>query len=469
MDSNISSKERKDMIVRLQKQAEAVLELKNIHRQKRPIVIEFSGSPKSGKTSCINSLGFFLKRNGFNVEIVHERANVCPVANKKSPMFNIWTICASIMGMLSVLEKKENTCDVLILDRGIFDAFCWFDWLTATKKMEDAQKKVIENFLTMDLIVNRIDIVFAFTASPEISIQREYAYLLTDKPGTIMNKNSLAEYLSSIKRVLNEKKQFFHKIIKIDSSTKDQDEVGKEVTEKTLDELKSMLMERIGYVKLSSSSVNKLKQKRFFQIKETHLKNFFGNINFELRDIVEGSMVWQQPVPIAVITDSKRSKVLAVRKRDKAVSSDSPEKDKILLYVGGHTRTEDFTDVKSDDFLSICRYSLRREIDEELGICFAIDNIIPSIIYTPNTPKSKKHIGICFLIECNTNDLKFQIDANELILNKGKSKSGHFHDVKELVYKDSEYFESWSIEIVKNCFGIDIEPKVNQKTLFDEE
>jgi len=458
--------ERKEIIARLQEQAKEILNLKTSHRNKRPIVIEFSGSPKSGKTSCINSLSFFLKRNGFNVEIVQERASVCPVYNKKSPMFNIWTACASIMGMLSELEKKEPICDVVILDRGIFDAFCWFDWLTTTKRMEDTQRNTIELFLALDIIIKRIDIVFVFIASPNVSIQREYANLLTDKPGTIMNKQSLLEYLSSIKRTYNNKRQYFHKVLKIDTSQKNQDDVSKEVTEKTLDELKSMLMERIGYIIPTDTVLKKLKEKKIFSFDEIPSNDFLGNISFEQRKIVENNKLFLQLVPIAVITDPKHTKVLAVKKRIKAITSDSPEKDKVLLYVGGHIRAEDATDINSDNLLSICRYTLRREIDEELGISVAIDDIIPKIIYTPDTPKSSRHIGICFFIDRKIDDLKLRIDQNELILNRGRSKSGQFQEVKELSRKKDDSYESWSVEIAKYFFDIVIK-KPSTQILFD--
>jgi hypothetical protein len=126
--------------------------------------IEFSGLPKSGKTICINSLELFLKRNGFKVEIVQKRASVCPVADKKSPMFNIGTACMSITRMIASLEQKAVNCDVLILDMGIFDAFCWFDWSSKKKAASNTNKAAIENFILMDLLVNQIDIVFAFTA-----------------------------------------------------------------------------------------------------------------------------------------------------------------------------------------------------------------------------------------------------------------------------------------------------------------
>lgn len=177
--------DRMKAIKELQDKAEKILKLKKERRQKRPIVIEFSGSPKSGKTSCINSLELFLKRNGFKVKTIQERASVCPVTDKLSPMFNVWTACMSLSGMIGILEDKTNVMDVLILDRGIFDALCWFNWLVTKGKMEKEQQSKIESFLLMDDLVKPIDIVFSFTADPETSIEREYTHLLTKNIGTV--------------------------------------------------------------------------------------------------------------------------------------------------------------------------------------------------------------------------------------------------------------------------------------------
>lgn len=464
MGNTDNGKERKKIIKELHKLADEVFNLKKNHRQKRPIVIEFSGSPKSGKTSCINSLELFLKRNGFCVEIVHERASVCPVNDKHSPMFNLWTSCMSISAMLGVLERKEINCDVLILDRGIFDAFCWFNWLLSKKFMEEEQKKVIEDFLMMDALRNRIDIVFVFCAEPTISIEREYATLLTDKLGTIMNNEVLSEYLSSIQIAIEEKKPYFHSISKIDTSRKTQDEVGKEVTEITLTTLKNLLMERIGFFKLSKDEWSQISQKRIYEYSE--LSNVLPHIKFDLREKVEDSDDSLQPIPIVVITNQEHSKVLTIKKSPKAVSNDSPEKDKLLLYVGGHTRFEDFTDINSDDFLTICKYTLRREVKEEIGISLAFNNTEPFFIYTPDSAKSKRHIGICFVVELNIDTLKLRLDPQELLLNKGASKSGRFQDVGALDKLNDE-LESWSIEILKKCFDICIDKSNEQITLFD--
>lgn len=453
---------RKHIINELQKLAKEVHSLKAEHRQKRPIVIEFSGSPKAGKTSCINSLELFLKRNGFSVQIVQERASVCPVSDKQSPMFNLWTSCMSLAGLIGTLEDKKNQVDVLILDRGIFDALCWFEWLVSSGKMEEDQRETIEHFLLINELVACIDIVFAFSVRPEISIEREYATLLTDKLGTIMNIKVLGEYLSAIKKTYESKKSYFHNVFTIDTSEKNQDEVGKEVTQATLNTLKYLLMERIGYLSCDSNLVSILKNGPI--IRHDSLSTYLPKIRFDLRSVVENNDQLLQPLPIAIITNRDKSSVLVIKKNRAAVSRNSPERDRILLYVGGHSRYEDATDLTSDDFVGICKTALKRELKEELGISIALNEMNPFYIYTPTNESGKKHLAVCFLVRVDEDGLKLRLDSNELVQNKGKSKSGRFLPVSELTEESG--YEEWSTEILRYCFGIDVFVD-NQSSLFD--
>lgn len=456
----IQPKQRKNIINDLQNLAEEVLALKSEHRQKRPIVIEFSGSPKAGKTSCINSLELFLKRNGFSVQIVQERASICPVSDKQSPMFNLWTACMSLAGLIGTLENKNNQVDVLILDRGIFDALCWFEWLASNSKMEEEQKKYIEQFLLMNEFVSCIDIVFAFSVQPSISIEREYATLLTDKLGTIMNTKVLGEYLSALEDTFENKSKYFHKVVKIDTSNKNQDEVGKEVTESTLEILKNLLMERIGYFPKNDDLISILTKKTVSFHSE--IASLLPKIEFDLRNNVENNDCLLQPLPVAIITNLSNDKILVIKKKKTAVSVNSPEKDRILLYVGGHPRFEDVTDLTANDFLSVCKSALKREIKEEIGISVALNNITPFYIYTINNDRSCRHLAVCFLIPVDEDSIKLHLDSHELVLNKGKSKSGRFLSLDDIVKEDS--FEDWSKEILRHCFNI--EPLDNKQTSF---
>lgn len=435
-------------IKELETLAEEILKLKKIHRQKHPIVIEFSGSPKSGKTSCINSLCIFLKRNGFNVDIVQERASVCPVSDKQSPMFNIWTSCMSLTNLIGTYENIRSNVDVLIFDRGIFDALCWFEWLSNNGKMERELKQRAEEFLLYKDFVQKINIVFVFKATPEVSIHREFANLLTSKVGTIMNLTVLKDYLTSIDITKNKYGNAFHDVIEIDTSIKDQDSVGKEVTEKTLRSLREQLMEKIGYFVKTKDITEVLSTKSIFDYNE--VKSLFpsNKINFGLRNDVEKNDEFLQIVPIAVITN-KKNEVLVARKKNIPRSEDSPEKEKPLLYFGGHTRTTDMTN-NDDSFLDVCKSTLRRELYEELGILVSLDDNVPTIIYTPNHPKSSKHLSICFEVKIDET-CKLRMDPYELVQHKGTSKSGDFFQAKDLVNED---LEDWGILILKKYFNI---------------
>ena len=55
---------KKDKIKELEKLASEVLKFKEERALRSPLLIEFCGSPKSGKSTIITALNIFLKRNG---------------------------------------------------------------------------------------------------------------------------------------------------------------------------------------------------------------------------------------------------------------------------------------------------------------------------------------------------------------------------------------------------------------------
>lgn len=63
--------------------------------RERPLFVEFSGTPKSGKTSCIDTVVHFFRRVGFKVLAPTEGAS------KRTPyylkenlfFFNSWSAC----------------------------------------------------------------------------------------------------------------------------------------------------------------------------------------------------------------------------------------------------------------------------------------------------------------------------------------------------------------------------------------
>ena len=460
--SNVKTS-RQQYIQELKESAAQVKEFIGKYRKRRPIVIEFSGVPKSGKTTSINSLMQFLKRNDFKVKVLQESASVCPVNDKHSPMFNLWTACDSITTLVGVLESDRTKYDVIIIDRGIFDSLCWFEWLLMNDKIENTMKEVMDTFLTMEELTSYIDIVFVYEVTPEKSIEREYATLLTDILGSIMNKEVLSEYLKAVDSTIENarKKKLFRKIEVIDTSNKTQDDVGKKVTKMVLDILMEILDESIGYVEMPERIREKFNGHCCMSYDEiAELGGLKLKPNFMRRTELEKKNTFIQIVPIAVFKEVATEEVLVVRKPSKATSDNSVERDKLLPYVGGHVRKEDVNGKNEESLLEICKTTLKREVREELGIAISLDDISPDFIYVRDGSGSDLHMAVCFLIEEKKETMKVRMDSEELVANRGKSKSGTFitPDIED------KFLNPWGKIVLDKYFN----GRVRQMTIFDK-
>lgn len=441
--------DKQELIKELKEKAERVRKLSERFRKRRPVVIEFSGSPKAGKTSSITSLVQFLKRNNFKVKVIQEAASICPVMDKHSPMFNLWTLCNSIASLIGVMESDTGNLDVVIIDRGIYDAMCWFKWLDEKGKIEKEMLDTIQEFITMDRLIRYVDIVFSFSVEPNISIEREYANLLTDVRGSIMNEDTLQAYLESMEITYGEKREYFRKIIKIDTTNEQQNDVGKKVTEETLKSLEDLFDESVGCFIANDEISTLLQNKSFITCQELECKQI--NMQFKIRHEIENDDKFIQPIPIAVFADG--NKVLLVKKSDESAPKGSPEHKKNLAYVGGHIRKEDKNQHTGDEFIKLCKTTLHREIEEELGISISLDGISPNYIYVKDNMKSKRHLAVCFKVDVKEKELHLCMKSSELISNKNSDLSGVFIEVDQLEKMD---MDSWSKNIIRYCFNKEI-------------
>lgn len=452
-------KERRKSIKKLEFLAEQVLELKEERKLRRPLLIEFCGSPKSGKSTTITSLNLFLKRNGFKTVVLTERASVCPVRSKTHPFFNIWTVTSAIAEIIEHLDKRD--VDIIICDRGLFDSLCWFQWLNTNESIEspyldDRSHESLKQFIKMDIWKKNLDLIYVFKVDPETSIKREYANLLTDKRGSIMKEPVLESFNQSIDTVFIENQDYRNlKKIKTDTikANNNPNYVSYEVTHNVLMVLQDYLVEKIAY--FDESLVDDLKD----GVNELSVLNSYS-LKFGNRNIIEESN-HIQPIAIAVITNPERNKVLLVKKSPKRTSKDSPERDKSLIYIGGHGREEDKKE--NGATLPTLEETLHREIDEEIGQYISINDKEPFLIYTPDNDKSKKHLAICYEIIMDLDNNKFKLTSDEFIMKTGKSKSGHVFTIKNLIEAEHKNLENWSKVILEKIFNF----KLGQHNLFE--
>jgi len=437
----------KESIIKLENIANKILEAKKASRPRRPIIIEFCGTPKAGKTSCLSSLNIFLKRNGFKTKVLTERASVCPIRDKYNPSFNLWNLFSSSAELLEHFVEKAKEIDVILCDRSIFDCLCWFHWFKKYDHINNEDFNVLESFLTMGKYRTMFDLIYVFKASPKVALDREYANLLTRKTGSIMNKTVLSEYNKCLDTAISIYEDKFRCISKINTNELAQNQVSKGVTEEVLNSLYELVIEKVAYIQ--RKTLEGYENSNYWKSKE--MLNAL-ELEFDYRDKVEERKDLVQPIPIIVLTDENKRKVLVAKKKSGALSEKSPEKNNLLLYFGGHVRAED--KLFEYDSQKTLFTALSREIQEELGIALNISSINrePLFMWLKDNERSEKHLGICFLYKADFEHHKIKLDDYEFIAKSGKSDSGRVVEINDL---EIDKFERWSRIILKELLDFE--------------
>lgn len=161
-----------------------------------PWIVEFAGMPRSGKSECIATVVHFLRRNGHPVLAPFEGASQAPEYLKNDlTLYNSWTASYAIRQIIEGSRMRApSKYDFVLLDRGLFDATAWFHYLEGEegKSLKTKARKVLTEFICLELWRNLVKQVFLFVCTPKTSLQRELASKLTTKEGVVLSEKSLA-------------------------------------------------------------------------------------------------------------------------------------------------------------------------------------------------------------------------------------------------------------------------------------
>jgi predicted NUDIX family phosphoesterase/thymidylate kinase len=427
-------------IQRLEELADALLTEKRSYRSRRPIVIEFCGTPKAGKSSCIGSLVIFLKRNGFKVKVLTERASICPINNKFDPNFNVWTGCSSLAELMVILSNDSKKFDVVIIDRGVFDAVCWFYWQRERNYLDEGTYDIFRDFFFAERWASRIDIVYILEADPKTALDREYANLLTRKSGSVMNRSVISSYNKSVHECKSLYAHRFRDVRSINTDSISQNEVSFQVTRDILQALGDLVSEKIGYVSRLDIPDNGHDD---FLLSDTSLGNI--ELKYGRRNEVEADAQAVQPIPIAIIASLEMDRVLIVRKFNAATKKGSAERGRDLFYFGGHVRLEDSLGHSSS--LDVFKATLTREIKEELGFDYVPDFSAPLCIIDRSKVPSANHMAVA--VVCRVDFETAQFSGDEAEFRDSSLKVVHQSELAALKLRP----ERWSQVAIQRLLG----------------
>ena len=189
---------------------------------KRPIVIEFSGLPNSGKTTLLFNLKEFFKDSKIKTLIVWETAEFLPsVIPSGSIAQNLWITLETIQKNLEL--KFVEDFDLILLDRGLYNQLYWSTLYTENESYSLFTRGIINAFSGMyDMWP---DYLYVIDVDVDESLKR---IMLNEKSVTFSKKEFLTNYKKTFKK-------FYEKIenvLYIDTTHLSKDEVALEVYSK---------------------------------------------------------------------------------------------------------------------------------------------------------------------------------------------------------------------------------------------
>ena len=221
---------------------EEVFKLKSVLSKKKPYVIEFTGTPRTGKTSLINNLKDFFKKKGFSVCIIEEfttslkyKTQIYPILKNKSKNVVNTEIPKYVLKDLdSAINSKY---DIIIVDRSLFDRLIWVDRLFLKKGMSDEEYNEYKSTY-IPLIKEKINIIVSLYTDSLTCLKRDYHANLSLENRTFLNEDNVNEYNKSLLNMekLSIKENINFKMF--DTTNKNQREISFEVIDSILSDMK---------------------------------------------------------------------------------------------------------------------------------------------------------------------------------------------------------------------------------------
>ena len=160
----------------------------------RRVFVEFAGTPKSGKSTCIDTVNHFFRRLDYKVLAPAEGASKRTPYYLKDNLvaFNTWS---AAYALTHILEGRygSDQYQLVMMDRGLFDALAWFELLQARGEVTQEECSAIQEFLLVGHWRQLIDMVFLFKTDPSTSLERENSDKLIVEHGRAMNDEFLQD------------------------------------------------------------------------------------------------------------------------------------------------------------------------------------------------------------------------------------------------------------------------------------
>ncbi len=425
-----------ELVSKIESRAEKIQSL--LTYAPRAFVMEFAGTPKSGKSTSVEAVRHFFSRYGFRVHVLAERAAVCPIPMKGHLFFNTW--CAASM-LAELIANVETETDIIIVDRGLFDALVWLTLQQRRGELNPDEATIIESFLLLERWRTLIDLAVVMTVSAEEALSRENSQRITLKSGSIMNPEVLTAITESVQEAVSRYGSKFGDIIHHQTAGQQIRESNAILADGILGCMERFLNPEILVVPRREIEALPLDGGGAFGEKAIldALSCVSSHGRFMLRAEAESQHEYVQIVSCGLLTYTDQVFVFQRKDNDPKYRLYG----KTTIWQGCHVSKRERTDIPE-----LLKNSLMERVSRSLFLSrlFPIDTL--GYCWDRDDPTSR-HFGMVYRIQIDNPHTAVDLKKKEFRKKRGHGLAGQFADWQQLVNsRDQLDLESWSKTIL---------------------
>lgn len=242
-------------LIRLHYRKKEIYKMISVLDKNNSYVIEFTGTPRTGKTTLMNNLYDFFRKGGFTTSTLEEfttskryKKEIYPKLKDDYKNIINTEIPKYVLEDLDNEINKNN--DIILIDRSLFDRMIWMDRLY---NKNGVTKEEYDNYIDeyIPIIKNKIDIIIGLYTDSLTSLRRDYTANASLEKRTFLNKGNINEYndsLMNIKELSNKENINFYLF---DTTNKSERDISFEILDTILTDMRSK------YISILNETFNK--------------------------------------------------------------------------------------------------------------------------------------------------------------------------------------------------------------------
>ena len=216
--------------------------LKSLCVLSKPFVIEFSGTPRTGKTTTINNLYDFFKKGGFNVELIEEftiSKYFKEVFREKYKDVSSFKLNVAIIE--DVTRELENVLgldkEIILIDRSINDRQIW-NYRRYVRGDVGKEQYIMTRDKYLQVSKKLIDFLVITYANPLTSLKRDYLSSLSLEKRSFLSQGNIEEYNKCLNDLNNLFTSSVENMLLLDTSSMGVNDVTIEVASQILPKMR---------------------------------------------------------------------------------------------------------------------------------------------------------------------------------------------------------------------------------------